>query len=480
MLFENHARVEQFDAFGIVYLAFRKKMTARITKLNLRYLFESLIRRRTEIRQETKHAKEEQNIPTTVKDVELVSLQAPTAPTALSLMQITMRLPHLFPRSFSKSYDDYKVFNSNQEKIQDDLLSTLPVSPYLTNSDKVAELLKIPIDDQGNYINELCIQPKSPKKLLKHLIFIHGYGAGLGFFLKNFENIPLIDDSWSIHAIDLPGFGFSSRPKFPFKYPDASPNDVNNWFHQRLQKWFEKRSLLERPQDNIVVAHSLGAYLMALYSHNFPNHFKKIIMCSPAGVCQSDNIFKEEMNKNLENHKTIKPPWWYIKLWERNISPFSLVRNTSVLGSKLTSGWSYRRFNKLLSTENDKPLSKKQFEMLHRYSYAIFNRPGSGEYLLAFALSCGGDPRNALEGTLFNQMVRNESHEPSCDWLWVYGENDWMNKSGGKRISEKLNGILGKDKSKFLTVPSAGHHLYFDNYTYFNEIIIKEMKKMMK
>lgn len=382
-------------------------------------------------------------------------LVVPNPPTALPLWKIVKSLPYLFPRPVRKSYEDYRLYHSNVEKIQHELFSTLDFFPT-PKEGKISKIIKTPIDTKGNYINEFCISPENishEEKDIKHLIFIHGYGAGVGFFLKNMENIPLFDNKWCIHYIDLPGFGFSTRLPFPFKYPEDNTLQVENWFHDGIHKWFQKRKLLDTPQNNMVVAHSLGGYLMILYKNNFPNHFKKLVLCSPAGICNG-----------TKNKLKDKVPWWFNKLWEKNVSPFSLVRNTHILGSKLTSGWSYRRFKKITTDA--------QFEALHRYTYAIFNKQGSGEYLLPFVLKCGGDPRVPIEHRIINSKYKWDFNS---EWLWLYGENDWMNIAGGKRISEHIvENNLGK--SRVVVIPDAGHHLYLDNYPFFNELIQNEMK----
>lgn len=386
-------------------------------------------------------------------------LLLPSPPTALPLWKIIKTIPFLFPRSINKSYEDYKLYHSNVESIQHKLFSTLKFFPF-PDEGKVSKIIKTPIDTNGNYINEFCISPENTsceEEDVKHLIFIHGYGAGIGFFLKNIEKIPLVENKWQVHYIDLPGFGFSTRLNFPFKYPKDSPRQVENWFHKIIQNWFQKRNLLVTPQNNMVIAHSLGAYFMILYKNTFPDHFKKMILCSPAGICNGTT-------NDVKN----KIPWWFNKLWERNISPFSLVRNTHILGSKLTSGWSYKRFKKITTAS--------QFEALHRYTYAIFNKQGSGEYSLPFVLKCGGDPRAPIEERIINSK---QNWDSDSEWVWLYGEIDWMNIAGGKRISEYIvENNLGK--SSVIVIPDAGHHLYLDNYPYFNELIQNEMKCFLK
>lgn len=397
------------------------------------------------------------------------STRVPAAPTAIPLHEIILRLPKLFPRSVDASKRDYKDFCHRRSEIQEELLRTLPFYPYSTGSKK-AEIIRTSVDDQGNYINEFCIspvRPSVPPYKMKHLIFIHGYGAGLGFYLKNLEGIPLLDESWIIHAIDLPGYGFSSRPRFPFKYPKDSIFQVHAWFHNRIYAWFSKRGLLVNPQNNLVMAHSLGAYLMALYTTKYTNHFQKLIMCSPAGICKSTT------SKHIGNST---PPWWYTKLWDLNISPFCLVRSAAHLGSMVTSGWSYRRFNKLLRSSRNSTVNYSQFEALHRYAYTIFSQRGSGEYILSFALSCGGDPRLPLEETVFKDK-KNGIFQSNCEWIWIYGERDWMDVNGGERVSKFLRDQGGRQSHVYIA-PSSGHHLYFDNHEFFNNFIVDQMKNM--
>lgn len=384
----------------------------------------------------------------------------PSSPSAIPLRELVINLPRLFPRSIKESVRDYFAFRKDAGTLQHQLLSTLPFFP-VAGDDKVAEVVQTPVDEQANYINEFCVRPAMPHPsgTLRHLIIVHGYGAGLGFFLKNLEKLNLIDNRWVIHAIDLPGYGFSSRPKFPYKYKSDPAAQAEHWFHARFKTWLEKRGLLQHPEQNMLVAHSMGAYLAALYANKYPNHFKKLVMCSPAGICNTPS-----------NKQRRLPPWWFAKLWDRNISPFSLVRNSRLLGSKLTSGWSYRRFGQLLS---EGYRGAQQFEAIHKYAYAIFNSPGSGEYLLSFALKCGGDPRDALERRLFHNKMNQ--FKAKCEWLWLYGDQDWMDVGGGRRVSHFLNTAMGK-KSKVEVVHDSGHHLYFDNYEQFNRILEKEMK----
>lgn len=346
-----------------------------------------------------------------------------------------------FPLSMNESINHFKS-RHDVMKFQHDLLATLPFYPYADSSGRSSEVLKTYIDDT-NFINEFVIYPNKSTKLnysnANHLIMIHGYGSGLGLYLKNFKEITA--DNWIIHAIDLLGYGCSSRPQFS----PTNFEETESWFHDSFQKWMESRKI---PSDKtMVLAHSMGAYLMASYGIKKPDFCKKLVMVSPAAIT---------------NHKSkVVIPKYFERLWERNISPFSLVRNAQFYGSKLVSGWTYRRFAKLPIKERD---------LLHKYVYGIFQSPGSGEYMLNYLLKPGAEPRKPLKDRPFEKV--------NFDYSWWYGTEDWMNVEGGHECTGKLRNV-GK-KSNVIEIANAGHHIYLDNSKAFNKFVLKEMNEMSK
>lgn len=353
----------------------------------------------------------------------------PTAPTALPLYKIITT--KLFPMSASESFQHWKSRHLLDDA-QWDLLQLLS----LPNRD--LEVVKTAIG-RGNTMNEVCITPRNvtdPAKL-NHFVLIHGYGAGLGFFLKNFEAISQ-NENWCIHALDLPGYGCSSRPVFDRSIP------LENYFIDSLEKWRSERNI----DSMLMCSHSLGAYLSVLYTMKYPNAVKKLLCISPAGIYRPPQPPGEI-------------PAWFDWLWEQNVSPFSLVRNSGPFGSMITSGWTSRRFAKLTQEER---------ERLHRYTYAIFNARGSGEYYMPQILGAGAVAKVPLVDKI---------HNASCDIAWVYGDDDWMPKEGGVECSKIINSQTAHS-SEFLVMENCGHHIYLDNYPRFNEYVLSEMKRYEK
>lgn len=376
----------------------------------------------------------------------------PSHPTSVPLSKL---FANQFPLPLKQLFEDYAL-RHNPLQFQHDVLATLPFFPEADKSGRQGKVVSTELLS-GYRINEFAIYPGSFHGKLgaeqaelyqksKHLIMIHGYGGGLGFWLKNFNEISQLDD-WVVHSIDLLGYGCSSRP--PFKIEEESIHGVDKWFHDSFQEWLKLRRLDEKPQNNLVLAHSMGAYLMGTYGIKVnPSFCNKMLMVSPGAI--------------IKHRKQVPVPAYFARLWEQNISPFCLVRNTGPIGSKLVSMWSFRRFA---------DLPKKEATLLHKYAYGIFQSPGSGEYMLNYLLAPGADARHPL--------IERGIHKLRCKLLWWYGEDDWMDKKGGQLCSNIINNVSGDPaRSTVELIPNAGHHLYLDNSHYFNQKVLAEMRNM--
>lgn len=355
-----------------------------------------------------------------------------TAPTALPLYQILTT--KLFPYTTAQSFKDYQT-RHDLESCQAELLTLL--DDPLVSSSKEYKVLKTDIGD-GKIINEVLIKPQGVSSdKLNHFVMIHGYGAGLGFYLKNFEGITKGSDDWCLHAVDSLGYGLSTRPDF------HSADEFESWFVDSLEQWRQARGI-----DKIFLCcHSMGAIAGTKYALKYPDAVQKLMFVSPAGIVKP----------------TPEPtaPWWLHPLWEANISPFCLIRNAGPWGSLVTSGWTYRRFAKL---------TKKEQQLLHTYAYRVFNAKGSGEYFMSSILSPGAVPKNPI--------LHSHVSKLQCDTVWIYGDEDWMPKEGGLEAVEILKG-KGLH-AEFKTVSDSGHHLYLDNYKEFNGVVNGELEAFSK
>ena len=329
-----------------------------------------------------------------------------------------------------------------------------------------------------------------------------GYGAGLGFFYKNFEGLSRVK-GWKVYALDLLGMGRSSRPPFKLHARDrqGSITEAEDWFIDALEEWRVKKKI----EKFTLLGHSLGGYMAVAYALKYPGHLNKLVLASPVGIPEDPYAVNAEMpnpaqsglatevtqhqageidssssdisgnvkpgdNNNFLNarskaEKSLKPgeqappinprkqlPKWLVYLWDANISPFSIVRWGGPLGPRFVSGWTSRRFSHLPSEES---------KVLHDYAYSLFRQRGSGEYALAYILAPGAFARSPLirrihgvgrqmitpDGSTTSSIESAERvRENGVPVVLMYGENDWMDIAGGHAAAAKIE----EEKKKVL------------------------------
>lgn len=347
----------------------------------------------------------------------------------------------------------------------------------------------------------VCLEVKICQNLGSFHSFI-GYGAGLGFFYKNFEGLSRVK-GWKVYALDLLGMGRSSRPPFKLHAKDrqGSITEAEDWFIDALEEWRVKKKI----DKFTLLGHSLGGYMAVAYALKYPGHLNKLVLASPVGIpedpyavsaempdpAQSDlvNEFTQSQdettdtssskvgdNNNFLNarskaEKSATPggqnptpaprkpyPKWLTYLWDANVSPFSIVRWGGPLGPRFVSGWTSRRFSHLPPDEA---------KVLHDYAYSLFRQRGSGEYALAYILAPGAFARSPLirrvhgvgrqmilpngSTTSSVESAAERTRENGVPVVLMYGENDWMDIAGGYAAAEKLD----EEKKRVLSGATA-------------------------
>jgi cardiolipin-specific phospholipase len=371
-------------------------------------------------------------------------------------------------------------------------------------------------------MNEFSVERKN-EEVEETMVILHGYGAGLGFFYKNFEPLSRMK-GWKLYALDMLGMGNSTRPHFKVQAKDQQGKitEAENWFIDALEEWRRIRGL----ETFTLMGHSLGGYLAVSYALKYPGRLKKLILASPVGIPEDPmavdaampepeestmaNEFSQDQasiasgdspNGSIKDAKTNsagaprrRVPGWLTWLWDANVSPFSIVRLTGPLGPRFVSGWTSRRFNHLPPDES---------QILHDYAFSIFRQRGSGEYALPYLLAPGAYARSPVINRIQDvgrQVIQKSTgdlqkpiRETGIPIVFLYGENDWMDVAGGLAAEEKLkearikallNGTeeekrKEKGSAKVIIITKAGHHLYIDNAEEFNDAIRKEMEDIV-
>lgn len=387
----------------------------------------------------------------------------------------------------------------------------------------------VPLSGKNRALNEFSVE-RVGEQADETLVMLHGYGAGLGFFYRNYEPLSRAP-GWKIYSLDMLGMGNSARPPFKIhaKDPQGKITEAENWFVDSLEEWRQARKI----EKFTLLGHSLGGYLAVSYALKYPGHLNKLILASPAGIPEDpyavnaampepeessfqneftqgqEGIVNPDANENTDaltkvgsNNKAAaarsgqtppkRPiPGWLVWLWDANVSPFSFVRLAGPLGPRFVSGWTTRRFNHLPGTES---------QTLHEYSYSLFRQKGSGEYALPYLLAPGAFARSPVINRIQDvgrQTLRPAAgaepalRETGIPVVLMYGDSDWMDVAAGYAAEEKIKAralkalLQGTDEekrrengsAKVVIVKKAGHHLYLDNPDEFNEVVLKEMRE---
>ncbi|KAL3418405.1 hypothetical protein PVAG01_10121 [Phlyctema vagabunda] len=386
-------------------------------------------------------------------------------------------------------------------------------------------------------LNEFSVE-RVGEEVEENLVILHGYGAGLGFFYKNFEGLSRVK-GWKLYALDMLGMGRSSRPPFRIHAKDhqGKITEAENWFVDALEEW----RVLRKIEKFTLLGHSMGGYMAVAYSLKYPGHLNKLILASPVGIPEDPYAVQADMpepgestmanefiqdgqddivnpngntksagdNNNLFNARSKagdkKPnpdapprrplPKWLTYLWDANISPFSVVRWTGPLGPRFVSGWTSRRFSHLPNNES---------EALHNYAYSLFRQRGSGEYALAYILAPGAFARSPLIRRIHgvgrqpiipdSDGAQGSKKETGYPVVLMYGEKDWMDIAGGYAAEQKLKEEKARalkaateeekkkenGSAKVVIIKNAGHHLYLEGWEEFNEVMREEMEETKK
>ncbi|ODV79634.1 alpha/beta-hydrolase [Suhomyces tanzawaensis NRRL Y-17324] len=221
------------------------------------------------------------------------------------------------------------------KEVQDELVELMVLKSRPENEDMIREDKQTIIDSTGNHINEVGFKIINDEKYqTKHLVFIHGYGASLGCFARNFQLINKFKNdkkfNYHIHFLDNITFGLSSNPKIEYegvnhwfikqcpslKIKDSRPNDKSNLYNkyyklvdsftidrnefsqyqehykpllEEIEKFYIEaienwRIASDIGQIDYLIGHSFGGYWSGSYSLKYPDNLKHLILLSPVGV----------------------------------------------------------------------------------------------------------------------------------------------------------------------------------------------------
>lgn len=249
------------------------------------------------------------------------------------------------------------------------------------------------------------------------LIFIHG----LGSYLKAWDrNIPVLKNYFRCIALDLPGYGKSSKKLH---------NGSVKFYREFLNEFINALGL----QNITLVGHSMGGQIALSFVISFPDVIKKLILIAPAG-------FETFNSTDVDELKDI-------------ISP-ELTYNAS--NEQIRINYKVNFFQMPIEAEemiSDRIAIKKDEEFYNHCQIVS----------------------NSLSG-LLTEPVFNRLKEINIPTLIFFGKNDLLipNRIHYKTTTEEI-ALLGASQiknSKLLLIKNCGHFLQYEIPDIFNSGVV--------
>ncbi len=253
------------------------------------------------------------------------------------------------------------------------------------------------------------------------IIFIHGLGSYLPAWKKNIEGLK---SDFRCIAIDLPGYGHSSKGKY---------EGSMTFFAKTVAEFIDKLNL-----GKVTLAgHSMGGQISIVAALAYPEQVEKLILAAPAGF--------ETFNKGQ-------------KQWFRDVFTADLVKLTTVEQIK----------------EN--------------FAFNFYDFPKDAEFMIKDRIAIRTADDFDGYCYIIPQCVQGMVDEPVFDYLKdiqqptlvLFGENDNLipNRflNGEKTEKYAKEGAEQIPDSKLIMVPKAGHFVQFEAAEAFNEAVKEWMR----
>lgn len=128
------------------------------------------------------------------------------------------------------------------------------------------ERFSVPLGQSVGSDDEIWTMTINTENKNTPLVMIHGFGAGIAFWVMNFEELS---KDRPLYAIDLLGFGRSSRPKF-----SNDSDEIEQQYIDSIEQWRVVMGL----DKMVLLGHSFGGFLSSAYAMKYPERVEHLVL----------------------------------------------------------------------------------------------------------------------------------------------------------------------------------------------------------
>ncbi|KAG5678629.1 hypothetical protein PVAND_008285 [Polypedilum vanderplanki] len=270
------------------------------------------------------------------------------------------------------------------------------------------------------------------------IVLLHGYVSSLAFWMLNFDSFAT---DRPVYAVDLLGFGRSSRPNF-----SNDPIEIEEQYVMFLEKWREIMKL----EKMILLGHSFGGWIASLYALRYPERVQHLILADPWGYHAS----------TIHTHSIVRR--MFLRIFAK-IPPFSLVRAAGPFASSLL-----RTTRKDIVGKFESIMHERHKNAISEYIYHCNSVKITGERAFHSLLHNGPWPKRPLVEVMKSLHV-------DVPITFVYGKKSWLDYTSGYVIKESRPNSY----TQIEIIENAGHKVFSDDEVEFNRLV-KEACKTLK
>ncbi|KII61448.1 Abhydrolase domain-containing protein 4 [Thelohanellus kitauei] len=292
------------------------------------------------------------------------------------------------------------------------------------------------------------------------ILLIHGICSNLGVWVRNITSLQSHGNP--VFAIDLPGFGLSTRIDFPDDH-----NESEQLFCKYIHLWLIKMQL----RKVVFVGHSFGGYLSCSFACNYPWQVVNIVLIDPWGIIETKNYLVDRISsEGLSALKNLLLTRFAIKgRIAKLISPFLLTDLVRVLG-KIYGLSVVRTVEDKICQGFVKDLGDSGPEIWASFIYAINSlhpRYSLAHFSGELAFRSMIDPFFNAKNPIMERLERLSFLKKL---YYICGEESPLDYKAGHWVKNQL------DQTELFVIPNADHKLHINSYMEANEILIEIIK----